>query len=139
MPPSCVSRQTNEGPLSAELQHTVSDMRAGVPRDQALRALAGRTRLPEIKTVTQALIQAQRHGTPLAETLRAQAAEIRDKRKQAIEEQAAKLGTKLIFPTVLLFFPCIFVVLLGPSVAGLADAFGGFGLSGAGHSLGLAG
>jgi tight adherence protein C len=115
--------QSNEGPLSAELQHTVSDMKAGVPRDQALRALADRTRLPEIKTVTQALIQAQRHGTPLAETLRVQAAEIRDKRKQNIEEQAAKLGTKLIFPTVLFFFPCFFVMLLGPAVAGLGSAF----------------
>ena len=108
---------TNGGPLAAELQHTVSDMRAGVPRDQALRALADRTQIPEIKTLVQALIQAQRHGTPLADTLRIQAAEARDKRKQAIEEQAAKLGTKLIFPTVLLFFPVIFVVLLAPSVA----------------------
>ncbi len=114
---------TNEGPLSAELQHTVSDMRAGVPRDQALRALAGRTQLPEIKTVTQALIQSQRHGTPLADTLRVQAAEIREKRRQAIEEQAAKLATKLIFPTVLLFFPVIFVVLIGPQVATVFNGF----------------
>ena len=75
--------------------------------------------------MTQALIQAQRHGTPLADTLRVQAAEIRDKRKQAIEEQAAKLGTKLIFPMVLLFFPVIFVVLLGPSIAQFTQAFGG--------------
>jgi tight adherence protein C len=115
---------TNDGPLSAELEHTVSDMRAGVPRDQALRALAARTRLPEIKTVTQALIQAQRHGTPLADTLRIQAAEVREKRKQNLEEQSAKLGTKLIFPTVLLFFPVFFVVLLGPAISALAGAFG---------------
>ena len=67
---------TNEGPLAAELQHTVSDMRAGVPRDQALRALAERTQIPEIKTLVQALIQAQRNGTPLADTLRIQAAEV---------------------------------------------------------------
>ncbi len=108
---------TNRGPLAAELQHTVSDMRAGVPRDQALRALADRTQIPEIKSWVQALVQAQRNGTPLSDTLRIQAAEFRDRRKQAIEEQAAKLGTKLIFPTVLLFFPVIFVVLLAPSVA----------------------
>ena len=108
---------TNRGPLATELQHTVSDMRAGAPRDQALRALADRTQIPEIKKLVQALIQAQRNGTPLSDTLRIQAAESRDQRKQAIEEQAAKLGTKLIFPTVLLFFPVIFVVLLAPSVA----------------------
>ena len=112
---------TNRGPLATELQHTVSDMRAGVPRDQALRALADRTQIPEIKTLVQALIQAQRNGTPLSDTLRIQAAESRDQRKQAIEEQAAKLGTKLIFPTVLLFFPVIFVVLLAPSVAAFIE------------------
>ncbi len=100
-------------------------MRAGVPRDQALRALADRTQIPEIKTLVQALIQAQRNGTPLSDTLRIQAAESRDRRKQAIEEQAAKLGTKLIFPTVLLFFPVIFVVLLAPSVAAFCKSFGG--------------
>jgi tight adherence protein C len=116
---------TNRGPLAAELQHTVSDMRAGVPRDQALRALADRTQIPEIKTLVQALVQAQRNGTPLSDTLRIQAAESRDRRKQAIEEQAAKLGTKLIFPTVLLFFPVIFVVLLAPAVAEFSKSFGG--------------
>jgi len=115
---------TNDGPLSAELQHTVQDMRAGVPRDQALRALAERTQIPAIKSLVQALVQAQRHGTPLAGTLRVQAHEVRDKRKQAIEERAAKLGTKLIFPTVLLFFPVIFVVLLAPSLMKAMAAFG---------------
>ena len=114
---------TNDGPLAAELDHTVSDMRAGVPRDQALRALAERTQIPDIKTLTQALIQAQRHGMPLAETLRQQAVEVRDKRKQAIEEKAAKLGTKLIFPMALCFFPVIFVALLGPAVSDLAGVF----------------
>ena len=87
-------------------------MRAGVPRDQALRALADRTQIPEVKSLVQALVQAQRNGTPLSDTLRIQAAEFRDRRTQPIEEQAAKLGTKLIFPTVLLFFPVIFVILL---------------------------
>jgi tight adherence protein C len=116
---------TNRGPLAAELQHTVSDIRAGVPRDQALRALADRTQIPEIKTLVQALVQAQRNGTPLSDTLRIQAAESRDRRKQAIEEQAAKLGTKLIFPTVLLFFPVIFVMLLAPAVAEFSKSMGG--------------
>jgi tight adherence protein C len=115
---------TNEGPLAAELEHTVSDMRAGVPRDQALRALAERAQIPDIKTLTQALIQAQRHGMPLAETLRQQSVEVRDRRKQAIEEKAAKLGTKLIFPMALCFFPVIFVGLLGPAVSAFGSVFG---------------
>ena len=116
---------TNDGPLSAELQHTVSDMRAGVPRDQALRALAARTQLPEIKTVTQALIQAQRHGTPLADTLRVQAAEVRESVSRAIEEQSAKLGTKLIFPTVFCSSRCSSWCCWGRQSSALAGAFGG--------------
>jgi tight adherence protein C len=116
---------TSQGPLAAELQHTVSDMRAGMPRDLALRALAARTQIPEIKTLVQALIQAQRNGTPLSDTLRAQAAEVRDKRKQAVEEKAGQLSTKLIFPAVLLFFPVLFLVLLAPSVAEFMQNFPG--------------
>jgi tight adherence protein C len=112
---------TDDGPLARELQHTVQDMRAGMPRDVALRALAERSQIPEIKAVTQALIQAQRHGTPLSDTLRTQASEMRDKRRQALEEKAAKLGTKLIFPTVLLFFPVLFIVLLAPSIMELGN------------------
>jgi tight adherence protein C len=113
---------TSHGPLADELAHTVSDMRAGVPREQALRALADRTQLDEIKSVTQALIQAQRNGTPLADTLRVQAAEQRDQRKQALEEKAAKLGVKMIFPTAVFFFPVLFIVLLAPAMAGLLQA-----------------
>jgi tight adherence protein C len=115
---------TNEGPLAAELTHTVEDMRAGVPRDLALKALADRTQLPEIRQLVVALTQAQRHGTPLADTLRVQAHELRDKRTQRVEEKAAKLATKMIFPIVFCFLPVFFIIILVPAVSGLADAFG---------------
>jgi tight adherence protein C len=115
---------TNEGPLAAELQHTVSDMRAGVPRDMALKGLAERTQIPEIRQLVVALTQAQRHGTPLADTLRIQAAELRDKRSQRVEEKAAKLGVKMIFPIVFCFMPVFFIIILVPAVSGLAEAFG---------------
>jgi len=115
---------TNEGPLASELQHTVEDMRAGVPRDLALKGLAGRTQIPEIRQLVVALTQAQRHGTPLADTLRVQAAELRDKRTQRVEEKAAKLATKMIFPIVFCFLPVFFIIILVPAVSGLADAFG---------------
>ncbi len=115
---------TNEGPLAQELQHTVSDMSAGVPRDVALKGLADRTRIPELRHVVTALIQAQRHGTPLADTLRVQATELRDKRTQRIEEKAAKLATKMIAPIVLCFMPVFFIVILVPALASLANAFG---------------
>jgi tight adherence protein C len=115
---------TNDGPLADELQHTVSDMRAGVPRDVALKGLADRTRIPEIRRLVVALTQAQRHGTPLSETLRVQSAELRDKRTQRVEEKAAKLGTKMIFPIVFCFMPVFFIIILVPAVAGLAEVFG---------------
>jgi tight adherence protein C len=115
---------TNEGPLASELQHTVEDMRAGVPRDLALKGLADRTQIPEIRQLVVALTQAQRHGTPLADTLRVQAAELRDKRTQRVEEKAAKLATKMIFPIVFCFLPVFFIIILVPAVSGLADAFG---------------
>jgi tight adherence protein C len=115
---------TSDGPLAAELQHATADIRAGVPRDQALKALAERSAIPEIRQLVTALVQAQRHGTPLADTLRLQAAEMRDKRAQRIEEKAAKLGTKMIFPIVVCFLPVFFIIILVPAVSGLADAFG---------------
>jgi tight adherence protein C len=113
---------TNDGPLADELEHTVQDMSAGVPRDVALRALAERTQIPEIRHLVTALVQAQRHGTPLAQTLRLQASELRDKRTQRVEEKAAKLGTKMLFPIVLCFMPVFFIIILVPAVASLADA-----------------
>jgi tight adherence protein C len=115
---------TNDGPLAAELEHAVSDMRAGVPRDVALKGLAERTRIPEIRQLVVALTQAQRHGTPLADTLRVQSAQLRDKRTQRVEEKAAKLGTKMIFPIVVCFMPVFFIIILVPALAGLSHFLG---------------
>jgi tight adherence protein C len=114
---------TNEGPLALELQHTVDDMRAGVPRDLALRGLADRTRIPEIRHLVTALAQAQRYGTPLADTLRVQAHELRDKRIQRVEEKAAQLTTKMIFPIVFCFMPVFFIIVLVPALSALVGAF----------------
>jgi tight adherence protein C len=111
---------TNEGPMAVELERTVDDMRAGMPRDQALRAFADRTDLPDIRQLVTALIQAQKHGVTIAETLRLQSAELRDKRMQSAEEQAAKLATKLIFPTMICFLPVFMVIMVGPSAIEVA-------------------
>jgi tight adherence protein C len=116
---------TNSGPLAGELLHAVQDMRAGVPREQALRALVDRTQIPEVRQLVTALIQAQRHGTPLADTLRIQGAELRDKRTQRVEEQAAKLGTKMIFPIIICFVPIFLVIVLVPSLSNLGHVLPG--------------
>jgi GNAT superfamily N-acetyltransferase len=113
--------RTNTGPLAVELQHTVEDVRAGMPQDQALRGLAQRTRLPEIEQLVSALIQAQRHGVTIAETLRIQSTDLRERRMAGVEEQAAKLATKLIFPVMVCFMPVFIAVLVVPSAVEVAQ------------------
>jgi tight adherence protein C len=70
-----------------------------------------------------ALLQAQKHGTPMAETLRIQSAEMRLKRKQSTEEKAAKLTVKMLFPIVFCFLPVFMIVTVVPSFLNLGDAF----------------
>ena len=114
---------TGDGALAQELRRAVEDMRAGMPRDLALQTMAERTQLPEIRQLVTALVQAQRHGVSLSDTLRIQAADWRDKRQQALEEKAAKLSIKMIFPTIICFMPMFFVVILGPALAAFRGTF----------------
>jgi tight adherence protein C len=113
---------TTNGPLAEELRRTMNDIRAGVPRAQALRALADRTQTPEIRQLVTALLQAQKHGVPLAETLRVQSTQMRLKRTQRTEEKAAKLTVKMLFPIILCFLPVFMIVIMVPSVLTIFDA-----------------
>ncbi len=110
--------------LADELERANAEMQAGMERDQALRNLATRTGLADIRSLVGLLIQTMRFGTSIADALRVYSEEFRDKRIQAAEEQAAKLGTKLIFPMVLCFFPSFFVVAVGPAVVRVIKVFG---------------
>ena len=114
---------TTEGPLTEELRHTISDIQAGVPRAQALRTLADRAQIVEIRQVVTALLQAQKHGVPMAETLRVLSTEMRLKRKQRTEEKAAKLTVKMLFPIVFCFLPVFMIITVVPSLLNLGDAF----------------
>jgi tight adherence protein C len=114
---------TTEGALTDELRHTISDMQAGVPRAQALRTLADRAQIVEIRQLVTALLQAQKHGVPLAETLRIQSAEMRLKRKQRTEEKANKLAVKMLFPIVFCFMPVFMIITVVPSILSLAKSF----------------
>jgi tight adherence protein C len=114
---------TTEGPLTEELRHTISDIQAGVPRAQALRTLADRAQIVEIRRLVTALLQAQKHGVPLADTLRIQSAEMRVKRKQHMEEKAAKLTVKMLFPIIVCFVPVFMIVVAGPAFLSLGNAF----------------
>lgn len=113
---------TTEGPLTEELRHTISDIRAGVPRDQALRALADRAQIVEMRQLVTALLQAQKHGVPIARTLRTQSAETRMKRQQRTEEKAAKLTVKMLFPVILCFVPVFMIVTAGPAFLNLGNS-----------------
>ena len=113
--------------LSTELATVNAEMRAGVQREKALKNLAERTGLPDIRGLVALLVQSMRFGTSVADALRIYSEEFRDKRMQAAEELAAKIGTKMIFPLVLCMFPVFFVVAVGPAALRIIDAFGSLG------------
>ena len=109
--------------LAQELALVNAEMRAGVERPVALRNLAARSGVDDISGLVGLLIQTIRFGTSVAEALRVYAEEFRDKRMQKAEEQAAKIGTKMIFPLVLCLFPSFFIVAIGPAVLRIIAAF----------------
>jgi tight adherence protein C len=109
--------------LSFELATVTAEIRAGVQRETALKNLADRTGLTDIRGLVSLLVQSMRFGTSVADALRVYSEEFRDKRMQAAEEQAAKLSTKLIFPLILFMFPVFFIVAIGPAVLRLIDVF----------------
>jgi tight adherence protein C len=109
--------------LSMDLAMVNAEMRAGMQREEALRNLADRTGLPDIRGLVGLLVQSMRFGTSVADALRIYSEEFRDKRMQAAEEQAAKIGTRMIFPLVLCMFPVFFIVAVGPAALRIIDAF----------------
>lgn len=109
--------------LASELSQVTAETRAGLERETALRNLAERTGLDDIRGLVGLLVQTLRFGTSVADSLRVYSEEFRDKRMQKAEEQAAKIGTKLIFPLVLCLFPGFFIVAIGPAVLKLIEAF----------------
>ncbi len=111
--------------LAHELDLVNVQIRAGVSRVDALKELAERTGLKDIKGLVSLLIQTMKFGTSIAETLRVYSDEFRDRRMQLAEEKAAKMGTLLIFPLVFCMFPSFFIVAIGPAVLRLMTVFGG--------------
>ncbi len=110
--------------LAVELAIVNDEIRAGIDRAQALRNLYTRTGLEDIQGLVTLIAQSLRFGTSIADALRVYSEEYRDKRLQKAEEQAALIGTKLIFPLVLCIFPSFFVVMIGPPILGVMAIFG---------------
>jgi tight adherence protein C len=110
--------------LGLELAVVNAEIGAGVDQVTALKNFAERTGLEDVRGLVSLLIQTLKFGTGVADSLRVYAFEFRDKRMQLAEEQAAKIGTKLIFPLILFMFPGFFVVALGPAIIRLMSVFG---------------
>jgi len=102
--------------LSEEFDIVNREMVAGKPRQDALRALSERTGVEEVKSLVAMLIQTEKLGTSLAQSLRVHSDSLRTRRRQRAEESAAKTTIKLVFPLVFLMFPAMFIVILGPGV-----------------------
>ena len=101
--------------LAEEFVLTNAELSFLQERKQAYDNLAGRTGLESVKSVSQALVQAERYGTPVAHALRVLANESRDMRMNAAEKKAAALPPKLTVPMILFFLPVLFAVILGPA------------------------
>lgn len=117
--------RANKGPFAQELIRTLQDVQAGLPRVRALKDLTDRLDVPEVRQVVFALIESEKHGLPVAATLRVQADELRVRRRQRAEEKAMKLPVKIVFPTLLCIMPSLFIVVLGPAFINIAKSFSG--------------
>jgi tight adherence protein C len=101
--------------LSDELRLVNLELRAGSPRERALRNLAIRTGVEEVDGFVSMIIQAERFGTSIAKSLRIHSDMLRTRRRQRAEEAAAKIALKLLFPLIFFIFPSLLLVLLGPA------------------------
>ncbi|MBI4869500.1 MAG: type II secretion system F family protein [Candidatus Wallbacteria bacterium] len=111
------------GPLVDELSRVLDRLLAGVALPAAMAELASRTGVYEVQTLATSVATSRQLGTPLANALRSQAAQIRQQRAQQAEEHARKLGVKILFPLAFCIFPVLLTLLLGPAVIGMAAVF----------------
>jgi tight adherence protein C len=111
---SQVARNTR-GPLAEELFRVLQEMQIGLGRMDALRAVAERTNVPELRGFVTAMVQAEQFGIPIANVLRIQARELRVKRSQRAEEMAQKVPVKILFPLIFCILPSLFIVVMGPA------------------------
>jgi tight adherence protein C len=111
------------GPLSEEIARMLQEMQIGVTRAEALHHLNDRTEVPELDGFVLSMIQADKYGVGVAKVLRAQSTELRQKRRQRAEEVAQKVPLKLLFPTIFMILPALFIVILGPGAIKVVDLF----------------
>ncbi len=111
--------------LSEEFQPVNLEMRVGKTRIEALHELGRRTGLDDIKALVAMLVQTERFGTSIAQSLRVYADDMRIRRRQRAEEMSAKTAVKMVPALVFFIFPALMVVILGPAVISLMNQFSG--------------
>jgi tight adherence protein C len=119
---SQVARNTT-GPLAEEFFRVLQEMQLGTGRADAMRALAERTDVGDLRGFITAMVQADAFGIPIANVLRIQAREMRTRRSQRAEEAAQKVPVKILFPLIFCIMPALFIVILGPAAIRIMQAF----------------
>ena len=115
--------QRFKGPLADEFSQAMEDMRMGMPRRAALKNMTERVDLPELSLFITSVIQSERLGTSIGNTLAIQADNMRERRRQYIRAQALKAPVKMLFPLIMFIFPALFIVVLLPVVLTLIKHF----------------
>jgi tight adherence protein C len=110
--------------ISEEFELANLEIRVGRERDEALRNLAERTGVDDLRSLVAMLIQTDRFGTSIAKAIRAFSDSLRTKRRQRAEQAAQKAAVKLLFPLACFLFPTLFIAILGPAALQLMDTLG---------------
>ena len=116
--------ERTKGPLADEFHRSLSEIRVGKVRRDAMRDIVGRTDVQALSNFIGAIVQAEQLGVPIAKVLQVQSEQLRIERRQRAEEMAAKAPIKMLFPLVGCIFPSMFIVILGPAVILIAINMG---------------
>lgn len=111
------------GPLTEEFSRMLGETRAGASRADAMRSMEKRCDVPELRSFVLAILQADTFGVSIGRVLRAQADEMRIKRRQMAQEKAQKAPVKMMIPMVFCVFPALFVVVIGPAIINISESF----------------
>jgi tight adherence protein C len=115
----------SEGVLAEEFRRCIEEIRFGKTRREALLGVRDRLLIDEVRVLINSILQAEKLGISMAQVLRVQSQEARERRKQRAEEAAMKAPIKMLFPLVLFIFPSLFIVLLGPALIQFMTTFAG--------------
>jgi tight adherence protein C len=115
--------ENGRGPLADELIRTLQDIQVGRSRKEAYLALSERVDVPDVRSFIRSVVQADTYGIAIAGVLKAQAKDMRVKRRQRAEEHAMKMPVKMLFPLIFFILPTLFIILLGPAVLQIVAVF----------------